>query len=35
VIGLTRFGMSGPGAKVMEAMGITAQAVLDAVKSLD
>ena len=35
VIGLTRFGRSGPGAKVMESLGITAQAVLDAVKSLD
>ena len=34
VIGLTRFGLSAPGAKVMEKMGITAQAVVDAVKSL-
>jgi transketolase len=34
IIGLTRFGLSGPGAKVMEKLGITAQAVVDAVKSL-
>jgi transketolase len=34
IIGLTRFGLSGPGAKVMEKLGITAQAVVDAVRSL-
>lgn len=34
VIGLTQFGLSAPGGKVMEARGITAQAVIDAAKSL-
>ena len=34
VIGLHRFGLSAPGGKVMEAMGINAQAVIDAVRSL-
>ena len=34
IVGLTRFGLSGPGAQVMEKLGITAEAVIDAVKSL-
>ena len=34
VIGIDRFGLSGPGGKVMEDLGITAQAVVDAAKSL-
>jgi len=34
VIGIDRFGLSAPGGKVMEVLGITAQAVVDAVKSL-
>jgi transketolase len=33
-IGIDRFGMSGPGNKVMETLGITAKAVVDAAKSL-
>ncbi len=34
VIGIDRFGLSAPGGKVMEVLGITAQAVVDAVKAL-
>jgi transketolase len=34
IVALNRFGLSGPGAKVMEKLGITAQAVIDAVNSL-
>jgi transketolase len=34
VVAIDRFGLSGPGNKVMEQLGITAQAVVDAVKSL-
>jgi transketolase len=34
VIGIDRFGLSAPGNKVMEVLGITAQAVVDAAKSL-
>jgi transketolase len=34
VIGLTRFGLSAPGNVVMEKMGITAQAVVDAARAL-
>ncbi|HEY2343898.1 MAG TPA: transketolase [Chthoniobacteraceae bacterium] len=34
VVGINRFGLSGPGAKVMEKLGITAKAVVDAVRSL-
>jgi transketolase len=34
VIGISRFGLSAPGGKVMEVLGITAQAVIDAAKSL-
>jgi transketolase len=34
VIGIDRFGLSAPGNKVMETLGITAQAVVDAAKSL-
>jgi len=34
VIGIDRFGLSGPGGKVMEILGITPQAVIDAAKSL-
>jgi transketolase len=34
VVGIDRFGLSAPGGKVMEALGITAQAVVDAVKGL-
>jgi transketolase len=34
VIGIDRFGLSAPGNVVMEKLGITAQSVLDAVKSL-
>ena len=34
VIGIDRFGMSGPGGKVMEVLGINAQSVVDAAKSL-
>jgi transketolase len=35
VIGIDRFGLSAPGNKVMEVLGITAQAVVDAAKSLE
>ncbi len=34
VVGLTHFGLSGPGNKVMEKLGMTAKSVVDAVKSL-
>ena len=34
VIAIDRFGLSAPGGKVMEVLGITAQAVVDAVKAL-
>ena len=34
VIGIDRFGLSAPGNKVMEVLGITAQSVVDAAKSL-
>jgi transketolase len=34
VIGIDRFGLSAPGGKVMEVLGITSQAVVDAAKSL-
>ncbi len=34
VIGLDRFGASAPGAKVYEELGITTEAVVDAVKAL-
>ena len=34
IIGINRFGLSAPGNKVFETLGITAQAVVDAVKSL-
>ena len=34
VVGINRFGISAPGNKVMEALGMTAQSVVDAVKSL-
>jgi transketolase len=34
IVGLTRFGLSAPGAQVMEKLGITAQAVVDAVNAL-
>ena len=34
IIGIPRFGLSGPGNQVMEALGINARAVVDAVKSL-
>jgi transketolase len=34
VIGIDRFGLSAPGGKVMEVLGITAQTVVDAAKSL-
>jgi transketolase len=34
VVGIDRFGISAPGNKVMEHLGITAQSVVDAVKSL-
>ncbi len=34
VVGIDRFGLSAPGGKVMEVLGITAQAVIDAAKSL-
>jgi transketolase len=34
VVGIRRFGISAPGAKVMEALGMTKGAVLDAVRSL-
>jgi transketolase len=34
VLGINRFGISAPGNKVMEALGMTAQSVVDAVKSL-
>ena len=34
VIGIPRFGLSAPGGKVMEVLGITPQAVVDAVKGL-
>jgi transketolase len=33
-VAIDRFGLSGPGNKVMEKLGITAQGVIDAVKSL-
>jgi len=34
VVGIDRFGLSAPGGTVMEVLGITAQAVVDAAKSL-
>jgi len=34
VVGISRFGLSAPGGKVMEALGITPQAVVEAAKSL-
>ena len=34
VVGIDRFGLSAPGAKVMEVLGITPQSVVDAVKAL-
>jgi transketolase len=34
IVGIDRFGLSAPGGKVMEKLGITAQAVVDAAKSL-
>ncbi len=34
VVGLTHFGLSGPGAKVMEKLGITAKSVVEAANSL-
>ncbi len=34
VVGIDRFGLSAPGGKVMEILGMTAQSVVDAVKSL-
>jgi transketolase len=34
VVGINRFGISAPGGKVMEALGMTAQAVVEAVKRL-
>ena len=34
VVGIDRFGASGPGGKVMEMLGMTAQSVIDAVKAL-
>ncbi|MEO7318396.1 MAG: transketolase [Chthoniobacteraceae bacterium] len=34
IVGINRFGISAPGNKVMEALGMTAQSVVDAVKSL-
>lgn len=34
VVGLHRFGLSGPGDKVMEALGMTAASVVKAVESL-
>ncbi|HET6409307.1 MAG TPA: transketolase [Chthoniobacteraceae bacterium] len=34
VVGIDRFGLSAPGGKVMEQLGMTAQSVVDAVKSL-
>jgi transketolase len=34
VVGIDRFGLSAPGGKVMEVLGMTAQSVVDAVKSL-
>jgi transketolase len=34
VIGIDRFGLSAPGNVVMEKLGITAQSVVDAAKSL-
>ena len=34
VVGIDRFGLSGPGNKIMETLGITAKAVVDAAKSL-
>lgn len=34
VVGIDRFGLSAPGGKVMEVLGITAQAVVDAAKAL-
>ena len=34
VVGIDRFGISAPGNAVMEKLGMTAQAVIDAVKSL-
>jgi transketolase len=34
VVGLTTFGLSAPGNEVMERLGITAQSVVDAAKSL-
>ena len=34
IVGINRFGISAPGNKVMEALGMTAQSVVDAVRSL-
>ena len=34
VIGIDRFGISAPGNKVMEILGMTSQSVVDAAKSL-
>ena len=34
IVGIDRFGMSAPGNKVMEKLGITAQAVVDAARAL-
>ena len=34
VVGLTRFGLSGPGDKVMEKLGLTAKSVVEAARSL-
>jgi transketolase len=34
IVGIDRFGASGPGSKVMEMLGMTAQSVIDAVKAL-
>ena len=35
VVGLTRFGLSGPGPQVMEKLGINPRSVVEAVKALD
>jgi len=34
VVGINRFGLSAPGGKVMAELGITAESVIEAVKSL-
>jgi transketolase len=34
VVGINRFGLSGPGAKVMDILGMSAKSVVEAVKSL-